>query len=241
MITSTRLSKEDRILEVGPGLGFLTEELVKHAGRVVAVEKDRTLAKYLKQRFSNVSNLEIILGDALTIGKEGCTKLVSSPPYNISSNLVLFIIRNRFSSAVLLFQNEFVQRLTAKCGTREYGRLTVALQVHADAEILMNVPRSAFYPSPRVDSALVTIKPRDDLIRKIGNPALLDDLVRSLFTQRRRKLNKVLEKYIESRHPLKFNSILSELKVPEKRVFQMSPTELVELANEITLTFQEVE
>jgi len=241
MITAARLSSDDRLLEVGPGLGFLTEELVKHAGRVVAVEKDRTLAKYLKQHFSNVSNLEIIQGDALAVGKAGCTKLLSSPPYNISSNLVLFITRNRFNSAVLLFQDEFVQRLTAKSGSREYGRLTVTLQVQADAEIVMKVPRTAFYPSPRIDSALVEIKPRDDLIRKIRNPALLEDLVRSLFTQRRRRLNKVLKTYIESRYPLKFNFIFSQLKIPEKRVFQMNPTELVELANEITCTLREVE
>jgi len=239
MITTARLSGEDELLEVGPGLGFLTEELVKHAGRVVAVEKDRTLVKYLKQHFSTVRNLEIIQGDALTVGKAGCTKLVSSPPYNISSNLVLFITRNRFNTSVLLFQDEFVKRLTAKSGSREYGRLTVALQVHADAEIVMKVPRSAFYPSPRVDSALVTIKPRDDLIQKIRNPALLEDLVRSLFTQRRRRLNKVLKKYIESRYPHGSNSILSQIKVPEKRVFQMNPTELVELANEIARTLRE--
>jgi len=224
---------------VGPGLGFLTEELVKRASRVVAVEKDRTLAKYLTGHFSKVRNLEIIQGDALIVGKLGCTKLVSSPPYNISSKLVIFITRNRFDSAVLLFQDEFVQRLTAKCGSREYGRLTVALQAYAQTEIIMKVPRSAFYPSPRVDSALVRTKLRDDVLQ-IRDPALLEDLVRSLFTQRRRRLNKVLRKYLESRYPIAFSSLISQLKIPEKRVFQMSPTELVELANEITYTLQEV-
>ena len=239
MVTTAELSSEDKLLEVGPGLGFLTEELVKRAGRVVAVEKDRTLAKYLVDHFAKVRNLEIVQGDALIVGKSGCTKLVSSPPYNISSKLVLFITRNRFDSAVLLFQDEFVQRLIAKSGSREYGRLTVALQAYAQTEIIMKVPRSAFYPSPRVDSALVRIKFRDDVLQ-IRNPALLEDLVRSLFTQRRRRLNKVLRKYLESRYPIAFSSLISQLEIPEKRVFQMSPTELVELANEITYTLQEV-
>ena len=233
MVATAELSSEDRLLEVGPGLGFLTEELVKRAGKVVAVEKDRTLAKYLMDHFSKARNLEIIQGDALIVGQSGCTKLVSSPPYNISSKLVLFITRNRFISAVLLFQDEFVQRLTAKSGSRDYGRLTVALQTYAQTEIVMKVPRSAFYPSPRVDSALVRIKPKDDVLQ-IRDPALLEDLVRSLFTQRRRRLNKVLRKYLESRYPLTFSSLISQLEVPEKRIFQMSPIELVELANEIT-------
>jgi len=233
MVTVATPSSEDRVLEVGPGLGFLTGELVRHVGGLVAVEKDRTLARYLKQRFSNVSNLKIIQGDALTVGKSGCTKLVSSPPYNISSDLVLFITRNRFDSAVLLFQDEFARRLTAKSGSREYGRLTVALQVCAVAEVVMKVPRSAFYPPPRVDSALVTIKPSDDRSLKISDPVLLEDLVRSIFTQRRRRLNNVLRKYLASRYPRELNSKLSHLNVPEKRVYQMDPTELVSLANEI--------
>lgn len=239
MVAAAELSSEDRILEVGPGLGFLTEELTKSAGRVVAVEKDRTLAKYLMDRFSRVRNLKIIQGDALIVGKLGCMKLVSSPPYNISSKLVLFITRNRFNSAVLLFQDEFVQRLTAKSGSREFGRLTVALQAYAEAEIIMKVPRSAFYPSPKVDSALVTIKPRKDTLQ-IRDQSLFEDLVRSLFTQRRRRLNTVLRKYLENKYPARPSSLLSQLKIPEKRIFQMSPTELVELANEIACTLHEV-
>ena len=238
MITTAILSSKDRLLEVGPGLGFLTEELVKRAGNVVAVEKDRTLAKYLVDHFSKVRNLEIIQGDALIVGKSRCTKLLSSPPYNISSKLVLFITRNRFDLAVLLFQEEFVQRLIARSGSREYGRLTVALQTYAETEVVMKVPRSAFYPPPRVDSALVRIRPRDDVLQ-LTDPALLEDLVRSLFTQRRRRLNKVLRKYLENRFPLTFSSLISQLKIPEKRIFQMSPTELVELANEITYALQE--
>lgn len=239
MVAAAELSSEDRVLEVGPGLGFLTEELVKRAGTVVAVEKDRTLATYLTDHFSRVQNLEVIQGDALTVGKSGCMKLVSSPPYNISSKLVLFITRNRFKSAVLLFQDEFVQRLTAKSGSREYGRLSVALQAYAEAEIVMKVPRSAFYPSPRVDSALLTIKPRNDTLQ-IKDASLFEDLVRSLFTQRRRRLNTVLRRYFEDKYQPGFSSLLSQIETPEKRVFQTSPTELVELANEITRILQGV-
>jgi 16S rRNA (adenine1518-N6/adenine1519-N6)-dimethyltransferase len=104
----------------------------------------------------------------------------------------------------------------------------------------MKAPRSSFYPSPKVDSAVVTIKPRNDTLQ-ITDPSLFEDLVRSLFTQRRRKLNTVLRKYLESKYPPEFISLLSQLKIPEKRIFQMSPTELIELANEIACTVHESE
>jgi 16S rRNA (adenine1518-N6/adenine1519-N6)-dimethyltransferase len=185
-----------------------------------------------------VQNLRIVQGDALTVGKLGCTKIVSSPPYNISSKLVLFIVKNRFELAVLLLQHEFVQRLIAKSGSREYGRITVMLQAVARTETIGKVPRSAFYPSPKVDSALVTIKPRTDPLQ-IRDPSLFEDLVRSLFSQRRRKVKTVLTKYLESRNSHRFSSMLLQLDVPEKRVFQMTPTELVDLANQIAYTLEE--
>jgi 16S rRNA (adenine1518-N6/adenine1519-N6)-dimethyltransferase len=239
MVAAAELSIEDKLLEVGPGFGFLTKELVKHAGQVVAVEKDRTLASYLTNHFSKAKNLHIVQGDALIVGKLGCTKIVSSPPYNISSKLVLFIVKNRFALAALLLQQEFVQRLIAKSGSREYGRITVTLQAVARSETIQKVPRSAFYPSPKVDSALVTIKPRNDPLQ-IRDPSVFEDLVRSLFSQRRRKVRTVLAKYLESRHSLRSSSMLLQLNVPpEKRVFQMTPTELVDLANQIAYTIEE--
>ena len=238
MITAAKLTLKDRILEIGPGLGFLTTELVKRAGAVLAVEKDQTLASNLADRFSKVQNLTVIEGDALKVGGLGCSKLVTSPPYNISSDLILFIINNRFTLAVLLLQDEFVQRLTAKSGTREYGRLTVTLQATSKVEIIKKVSRSAFYPSPRVDSAIVTIKPRTDPLI-VKDQTEFEDLVRSIFTQRRRKLTGPLKKYLERKHPDRVSMMLPHLTVHEKRVFQMSPEELVDLSNQITGTLEE--
>ena len=114
MVAVAQPSVHDRILEIGPGLGYVTTELLKHPCQVIAVEKDRTLAPYLKNRFSKFHNLTVIQGDALKIGMLDCNKIVSSPPYNISSKLILFVIRNQFDLAVLLLQNEFVHRLTAQ-------------------------------------------------------------------------------------------------------------------------------
>ena len=234
MVTVAQLTTHDRILEIGPGLGYLTLALLKNAGKVIAVEKDRTLAHYLTKYFSKVNNLTVIQGDALKLGKLDCNKIVSSPPYNLSSKLVLFIIRNQFDSAVLLLQNEFAQRLTASSGTHEYGRLTVVLQSRADARMIMKVPRTAFYPQPNVDSAIVTIEPKANP-PAIENEPVFEELVRFLFTQRRRKLKAVLTRFLRDKYPTATNSILTQITFLEKRIFQISPPELIDLSNQIAI------
>jgi len=238
MIACADLSRKDRVLEIGPGLGFLTTELAKHAGAVVAVEKDRTLAVYLKDHFSGVRNLSVLQDDALRIGKLECTKIVSSPPYNISSKLILFILDNKFDLAVLLLQLEFVERLIANPGTNEYGRLTATFQARAQAELIEKVPQSAFYPMPKVDSAIVTIEPRIIPLR-IKDEAGYEELVRVLFTQRRRKLHGVLSKYLRNKWPSMATSILADVPNLEKRIFQIGPMELVDLSNLIAQRTQQ--
>jgi len=230
MVAAADLSLKDRVLEIGPGLGFLTIELAKHAGAVVAVEKDRTLSAYLKHRYSGVRNLSVVQDDALRVGKLECTKIVSSPPYNISSKLILFILQNEFDLSVLLLQLEFVQRLTANSGTNAYGRLTASFQARAQAKLIAKVTKSAFYPMPKVDSAIVTIKPRLDRPR-ITDQLGFEELARVLFTQRRRKLEGVLSKYLRSKWPSMAKSILADVPILEKRIFQISPPELVDLSN----------
>lgn len=237
MVAVAQPLTHDRILEIGPGLGYITAELLKYPCQVIAVEKDRTLEPYLKNRFSKFHNLTVVQGDALKIGMLNCNKIVSSPPYNISSKLILFVIRNQFELAVLLLQNEFVQRLMANCGSREYGRLTVTLQSRAETNFIMKVPRTAFYPKPKVDSAIVTIKPRTEPL-PIKNDLIFEELVRFLFTQRRRKLRGVLTRYLKDRSSTKIYPILSQITFLEKRIFQINPTELADLSNLIAYSIE---
>jgi 16S rRNA (adenine1518-N6/adenine1519-N6)-dimethyltransferase len=225
------LTAADTVLEVGPGLGFLTSALVEKAGNVIAVEKDRTLAAYLRNRFSNYRNVSVIQGDILDTNIPDNAKIVSSPPYNISSRLVLQILNSRFEQAALLMQEEFVGRLTASPGSREYGRLTVMLQFRARAICAGRIPRSAFYPQPRVDSALVTIKPIARSL--IKNRELFEDLVRVLFTQRRRKLLGVLTRFLQQRYPDQSDQISKRITIPEKRIFEITPPEFGALSNQI--------
>ncbi len=231
LIELAELTADDTVLEVGPGLGFLTSALAEKAGHVIAVEKDRTLAAYLKDRFSNYRNLSVIQGDILNTKIPDNAKIVSSPPYNISSRLVLQILNSQFRLAALLMQEEFVGRLTAPSGSRDYGRLTVMLQFRAQAKFARRISRSAFYPQPRVDSALVTILPTIEPLMK--NRGLFEDLVRVLFTQRRRKLRGVLTRQLERRYPDQSDHIFKRITVPEKRIFEITPQEFATLSDQI--------
>ncbi len=232
LVELAELTTNDTVLEVGPGLGFLTAALIGRAGRTIAIEKDRTLAAYLKEKFSNQQNLTVVQADALTIQIPEGSKVVSSPPYNISSKLILLIMNSRFRLAALLMQEEFVRRLTASSGSRDYGRLSVMLQSKATAKLDMKVPREAFYPKPRVDSALVTIRPSIEKLQ-VQNEQLFIDMVRALFTQRRRKLRGVLARYLKAQYPTLSDTIIQQIPLIDKRIYELNPNELVVLSNQI--------
>ena len=232
LVESGRVSANDTVLEVGPGLGFLTSELLKTAGQVIAVEKDRTLAPYLRRKFSKHKNLTVIEGDVLEIDLPDYDKMISSPPYNISSKLVFMILNSKYELASLLLQNEFAVRLMSSNGSKDYSRLTVMFQCKARANVVAKVPSTAFYPKPKVESTLVTITPllEDPPIK---NHTLFDELVRALFTQRRRKLSGVLTRYLKHHYPGHLGLILKEISFLDKRVFEISLQEFVTLSNQI--------
>ena len=233
LIDEANLSPKDTVVEVGAGLGFLTEALVKRAGKVLAIEKDRTLAKHLQDQLSTNRNLQVIQGDALTIPIPAHAKIVSSPPYNISSKLVLQILGSKFRMASLMLQEDFVKRLTARSGSRDYGRLTVMVTTHARAEYIQTVSRSSFYPPPRVDSAIATITPTHPM-SLIKDEKQFEELVRVLFTQRRRKAYGVLSRYLQANYCKQRDEILTQAELSDKRVYELSPIEFVNLSNLIT-------
>jgi len=238
LIQQARLTGNDLVLEIGAGLGFLTEALAKRINHLIAVEKDRTLAAHLREKFSESRNVTILYGDALEIPIPKDAKIVSSPPYNISSKLIFLILSSEFKSATLLLQKEFGERLTASSGSRDYGRITVMLRSKAEAKLVKRVPRSVFYPKPRVDSALINIDPLKRSLA-IEDKSIFADLVRALFSQRRRKLKPVLIRYISRQYPAYRDRILSSIRVPERRVFETTPEEFANLTNQIARTLTE--
>ncbi|MHC1631593.1 MAG: 16S rRNA (adenine(1518)-N(6)/adenine(1519)-N(6))-dimethyltransferase RsmA [Methanotrichaceae archaeon] len=219
------LTKDDRVLEIGAGTGNLTEILSARAYQVAAIEIDPRLVATLEDRYPNV---DLIQGDSLRVQFPNYNKVVSNLPYQISSKITFKILERPFDLAVLMYQREFAQRMASKPGTRDYGRLTLNVGLRAKAEILERVPRSAFIPRPRVESAIVRLRPRKD--RPPVDEILFGDLTRNLFNQRRKKVKRSLAMMKVS------PEAISEVKpsILEKRPGDLTPEDVVELANAIS-------
>ncbi len=228
-----RLELDDTVLEPGAGYGFLTEHIRRHAGRVIAVEKDKHLASYLRERFAGDQKVQVIEGDVLRTPLPGFNKIVGTPPYNISSKLVLFLLSSVFESAYLVFQKEFGERLGAEAGKENYGRISVTVQRKLQVEPLLPISRSAFTPRPRVDSVLLRLSPKPMGGSRL-NEALFQDLVRGLFVQRRRLLKGALTHYLGLKLGKRdARTMVSKLVLPDVRVYQMSIQQFEDLSRRL--------
>lgn len=160
------ITKEDTVLEIGGGLGILTEELVKIARQVYVIEIERGLVDALQHLLEYYNNLEVIEGDALIVELPEANKIVANLPYSISSEITFRLLQElKFDSATLMFQKEFAQRLLARPGTQDYSRLTVNTRYQAEVELVLEVPAKMFYPIPAVDSTVVKMKHRTQGLR----------------------------------------------------------------------------
>jgi 16S rRNA (adenine1518-N6/adenine1519-N6)-dimethyltransferase len=184
------LSPGERVLEIGPGIGNLTEEILRCKVRLVAVEQDPAFCSFLKRRFGD--RIELIQADAVKAFLPEFDKVVSNLPYQISSPITFKLLEMGFEVAVLMLQREFAERMVAKPGTRDYGRLSVGVYFHADCEIAMSVSRNAFWPQPRVDSCIVKLNPRPPPFEVIDRE-LFFKVTRALFSHRRKKASNSLE------------------------------------------------
>jgi len=225
IIRSLSLGPSDTIVEVGAGLGTLTIELAKRAGRVIAVEVDRRLIEVLEDRLRGFSNVEIIEGDILKMDLPECDKVTGNIPYYISSKLLVKLLREpRYTYAVFMLQKEFAERLIAKPGTANYGRISIIAQIYGEITILDKAGRRAFYPAPKVESALIKIKPKLEARRYINH---VERITAILFSQRRRKVGKVLLKAGVD------TSTLRDIIDVEKRVYELTPQEILLIAESI--------
>ena len=191
----TYLEDADRshLLEIGAGAGVLTDRLLVVADRVTAVERDPDLAAFLREEFRaerDADRLTVVEGDALDVDLPDFSASVSNLPYGISSEIA-FRLLPRKRPLLLMFQREFAERMVAEPGTPEYGRLSVTAGHYADAEIVEIVPREAFDPRPRVESAVVRLCPREPSY-EVPDEAFFLDFVKALFTQRRKTLRNAI-------------------------------------------------
>lgn len=202
IVDQANLTADDFVLEIGPGLGALTEFILERGVRVLAIEKDTRLANFLRQRLGD-SRLEVLNMDALdfdvsTLFAQPRVKFLGNLPYNISNPLLLKYLEypSPISMWMLTLQREVAQRLSAAPSTKEYGALTLLVQLHYSVEYLRTLPPTVFLPEPEIDSAVVRITPRDPLELPARDNDLFAKLVRSGFSQRRKQLQKLLREQI---------------------------------------------
>ena len=198
IVRASGLAEGDSVLEVGPGFGALTEKLLAHGGKVIAVEFDHRLAEYLRKKFDG-KNLNLIEADACRVDfaaifGEKPFKAIANLPYAISTVFIAKLLDSAVSPASMLFmlQKEMGERLAAAPGTKAYGALSVRCQLCYDVSIVRIVPPEVFFPPPEVDSALVKFVRHDrfDLGNGIGR--CVAGIVKLAFSQRRKQLGKLL-------------------------------------------------
>ncbi len=240
---SGQLQKSDLAIEVGPGTGTLTEELLVRAGEVLAVEIDRDLAALLRRYFAAKSNFRLLEGDALA-GKHRLNpeleaviieakrqgrpvKLVANLPYNIASPLVIELLICGVEHLAFTVQKEVAFRLKAQAGSDDYGPLTVMAQLLAEVRVDRILPAQAFWPAPKIESALVLMK-RNDRLGEDARP--FGQFVQTLFASRRKMLRKALQQagYEDA------EGLLQSLAIdPQQRPEMLAPGELLRLYREM--------
>lgn len=212
IIRSSNIDKQDLIIEIGPGLGVLTNRLLQEANNVIAVELDKRMVNILQDRFIlNIndqaeSKLEIINEDILKINLNEIiaekrkqteiksVKIVANLPYYISTPIIMKLLENRLDidEIIVMVQKEVAERLTAKTGTSLAGAITYAVEYYSDATSIIKVPKESFVPSPKVESEVIKLKVRKGKKIQVKDEKLLFNIISKSFMQRRKTLSNVL-------------------------------------------------
>ncbi|MDL2274901.1 16S rRNA (adenine(1518)-N(6)/adenine(1519)-N(6))-dimethyltransferase RsmA [Desulfosarcina sp. OttesenSCG-928-G10] len=245
IVDLAKLSPDDVVLEIGPGLGAITLPASRLARRVIAVDKDDRIIELLQPELAAAGalNVDVRQGDILktdipAISREAGASLVvlGNLPYNISSQVVVQLIqaRQQVRRAVLMLQKEMAERITAPPGSRTYGRLSVMLGYCARTRIGLSVPASRFFPAPKVDSTVLTITFVDPPPFPAQDEALLFRVVRAAFGKRRKTLRNALSQSDLALDPAACEKILVHCDIdPMERAEQLPVSAFVRLANEI--------
>jgi len=233
MVSCASLNKSDVVLDIGAGFGTLTKILSSICHRVIAVEIDHKLAQVLRIEMKGIENVLLIEGDVLETAIPTFNKVVSNPPFHVSSPILFWLLERKFDSAVMTFQKEFAKRLVASVGSKDYSRLTVETYYRAEVELIEVVPKDAFVPPPNVDACVVRLKPRKKSPFDVKNERVFHELVRVLFTQRNKKTRNAMASFLLKlgRGKQEANSVLFH----DKRVRELAPEDFAEIANGLTV------
>lgn len=248
IVKAAELTPDDRVLEIGPGTGILTRQLFSLARSVVSVEIDRDLCRNLVKKLGNIENFVLLEGDFLTLDLpkivsqfsdsfQTQNKVVANIPYNITGPILEKLLGTisapnpqPYESIVLLIQKEVADRVCAQPDSKAFGALSVRVQYLASCELICPVPAKAFYPPPKVESAVVRLRPRT-IETPAKDPRFLDRIVRQGFSSKRKMLRNNLKDTIDSD---RLSEILEELEIdPQIRAENLSVANWILLSDRL--------
>ena len=199
IISAAGITKNDCVLEIGPGIGTMTQYLAENAGHVVAVEIDRNLIPILKETLADYDNVTVINEDILRVDIKALAeeynggkpiKVVANLPYYITTPIIMGLFESGvpIDNITVMVQKEVADRMKEGPGSKDYGALSLAVQYYAEPEIVANVPPNCFIPRPNVGSAVIRLTRHKEMPVDVKDPALMFKIIRASFNQRRKTL-----------------------------------------------------
>lgn len=198
IIEAANISKDDLVIEIGPGLGTITKELLEKAGKVICIELDERMITILNDRFSLYDNFELINEDVLKVNlqelinnaKYKTTKIVANLPYYITTPIIMKLLEERLDieTITVMIQKEVAQRLVAEPGKGESGAITYAIHYYTKPKTVLQVPNTAFIPEPKVNSTVIQLEVQKEPTVKVSNEEKLFELIKIAFMQKRKTL-----------------------------------------------------
>lgn len=224
IVANAQVGPEDVVLEIGPGIGVMTQVLAAHAEKVVAVEIDSSLLPVLNETLEGLENVEVVHGDILEVDVKALLKehfgdrkpkVVANLPYYVTTPILMRFLEERLpvSEIVVMIQKEVAERMTASPSTKAYGSLSIAVQYYCEAAVVQKVPPTVFMPQPSVESLVIRLKLREKPCVELINPDFFFKVVKAAFGQRRKTL---------------LNALSAGLSMPKDKILEA--LEAVELA-----------
>ena len=245
IVDAANIGQEDLVIEIGPGLGTLTNQLLKRAKKVIAIELDKRMLTILEDRFSLYDNFEVINADVLKvnlkeiINKEKMhvknVKVVANLPYYITTPIVMKLLEDKLDieSITVMVQKEVAKRLVATPGEKLSGAITYAVNYYCNPEEIIIVPNTSFIPEPEVESEVIKLNLRKEFPVKLKNEKLFFDLIKASFMQRRKTfINGISNSGLMSKEEIKI--LLEKVGLSEKvRGEELTLEDFAKLSNEI--------
>lgn len=199
IVNAAGITQDDCVLEIGPGIGTMTQYLAENAGHVVAVEIDRNLIPILKETLADYDNVTVINEDILRVDIKALAeeynggkpiKVVANLPYYITTPIIMGLFESGvpIDNITVMVQKEVADRMKEGPGSKDYGALSLAVQYYAEPEIVANVPPNCFIPRPNVGSAVIRLTRHKEMPVEVKDPALMFKIIRASFNQRRKTL-----------------------------------------------------